>query len=148
MVQNVNKLATQAQQQIDEVDQMLRVLRGWLDRADRLVHQAGDLIEGPIFTGARILNGLGTLVTSCGSQGMVKPRAGIRQRPLTKMKMNENAESNERRRKQLRLASTSGGRVLLHLLALAPTTGGGGTWRGVAREPRVSKRLEDPNDDY
>jgi len=62
MVQNVNKLTKQAQQQIDEVDQSLRVLRGWLDRADRLVHQAGDLIEGPIFTGARILDGLGTLL--------------------------------------------------------------------------------------
>ena len=62
MVQNVNKVTMQAQQQIDEVDQMLRVLRGWLDRADRLVHQAGDLIEGPIFAGARILNGLGTLL--------------------------------------------------------------------------------------
>src|ERR1700687_300064 len=62
MVQNVNKLTTQAQQQIDGVDQSLRVLRGWLDRADELVHQAGDLIEGPIFTGARILDGLGTLL--------------------------------------------------------------------------------------
>ena len=62
MVQDVNKLTTQAQQQIDEVDQSLQVLRGWLGRADRLVHQAGDLIEGPIFTGARILNGLGTLL--------------------------------------------------------------------------------------
>lgn len=62
MVQNVNKLTTRAQQQIDEVDQMLQVLRVWLGRADRLVHQAGDLIEGPIFTGARILNGLGTLL--------------------------------------------------------------------------------------
>ena len=61
-LQNVNKLTTQAQQQIDEVDQSLRVLRGWLDRADRLVHQAGDLIEGSIFTGARILDGLGTLL--------------------------------------------------------------------------------------
>ena len=40
MVQNVNKLTTRAQQQIDEVDQMLQVLRVWLGRADRLVHQA------------------------------------------------------------------------------------------------------------
>jgi uncharacterized protein YoxC len=62
MVRNVNKLTTQAQQQIDEVDQSLRILRGWLDRADRLVHQAGDLIEGPIFAGARILSGFGTLL--------------------------------------------------------------------------------------
>ena len=62
MVQNVNKLTAQAQQQIDEVDQSLRVLRGWLDRADRLVHQAGDLIEGPIFTSTRILDGLGKLL--------------------------------------------------------------------------------------
>jgi len=62
MVQNVNKLTTQAQQQIDDVDQSLGVLRGWFDRADRLVHQAGDLIEGPIFTSTRILNGLGTLL--------------------------------------------------------------------------------------
>ena len=62
MVQNVNQLTTQAQQQVAEVDQMLQVLRGWVSRVDRLVHQAGDLIEGPIFTGARILNGLGTLL--------------------------------------------------------------------------------------
>lgn len=62
MVQNVNKLTTQAQQQINEADQSLRVLRGWLDRADRLVHQAGDLIEGSIFTSTRILNGLGNLL--------------------------------------------------------------------------------------
>ena len=62
MMQNVNKLATEAQRQMDEVDQLLRILRGWSERADRLVHQAGDLIEGPIFTGARILNGLGTLL--------------------------------------------------------------------------------------
>jgi uncharacterized protein YoxC len=62
MVQNIIKLTMQAQQQIDGVDQSLRVLRGWLDRADRLVHQAGDLIDGPIFTGTRILNGLGKLL--------------------------------------------------------------------------------------
>jgi uncharacterized protein YoxC len=61
MVQNVNQLTTQAQQQIDEVDQSLRILRGWLARADRLAQQAGDLIEGPIFTGTRILTGLGKL---------------------------------------------------------------------------------------
>jgi hypothetical protein len=61
MVRNVNKLTTQAQQQMDELDQALRVLRSWLDRADRMVHQAGDLIEGPIFTGTRILTGLGKL---------------------------------------------------------------------------------------
>ena len=62
MVQNVNQLTTQAQQQMDETEQMLQVVRGWLDRADRFVHQAGDLIEGPVLTGARILNGLGTLL--------------------------------------------------------------------------------------
>ena len=61
MVQNVNQLAAHAQQQIDEMEQSLRILRSWLDRADRLVHQAGDLIEGPIFAGTRILNGFGTL---------------------------------------------------------------------------------------
>jgi len=60
MVQNVNQLTTRTHQQIDEVEQSLCIVRGWLDRADRLVHQAGDLIEGPLFTGARILNGLGT----------------------------------------------------------------------------------------
>ncbi|HTS16592.1 MAG TPA: DUF948 domain-containing protein [Verrucomicrobiae bacterium] len=62
MVQNVNKLTTRVQQQIDEVDQMLQILCGWVGRADRLVHQAGDLIEDPIFTGARILDGLGALL--------------------------------------------------------------------------------------
>ncbi len=62
MVQNVNKLTTQAQRQMDEVDQLLRLFRGWSERANRLVHQAGDLIEGPIFTGARILTGLGKLL--------------------------------------------------------------------------------------
>jgi uncharacterized protein YoxC len=73
MVQNVNKLATQAQQQIDEVDQSIRVLRGWLERADRLVHQVDDLIEGPIFTGARILNGIGTLLQAWLTKGAETP---------------------------------------------------------------------------
>ena len=62
MVQNVNKLTGQAQQQMDEVDQLLRIFRGWAVRANRLVHQAGDLVEGPILTSARILNGLGRLL--------------------------------------------------------------------------------------
>ncbi|HUJ11214.1 MAG TPA: DUF948 domain-containing protein [Verrucomicrobiae bacterium] len=61
MVQNVNKLTTQAQQQNDKVNQSLRVFRGWLDRVDRLVHQATDLIEGLIFASTRIMKGLGKL---------------------------------------------------------------------------------------
>ena len=61
-VQNINQLTTQAQQQIQAMDESLRIFRGWLDRTDRLVHQAGDFIEGPIFTSARILKGLGSLL--------------------------------------------------------------------------------------
>jgi hypothetical protein len=62
MVQNVNKLTTQAQAQIDDVDRSLRLIRGWVDRADRLSYPAGDLIVGPLFTGARTLNGLAYLL--------------------------------------------------------------------------------------
>ena len=62
LMQNANQLTSQAQRQLNETEQVLRVVRGWSERADRLVHQAGDLIEGPLFTGARILKGLGTLV--------------------------------------------------------------------------------------
>lgn len=62
LTQNVNKITDQAQQQMDQLDQLLRLFRSWADRANRLVYQAGDFIEGPIFTGTRILNGLGKLL--------------------------------------------------------------------------------------
>jgi len=56
MVQHINQLTTQAQQPIDELNQSFRLVHNWLERVDRLVHQAGDLVEGPIFTTTRILN--------------------------------------------------------------------------------------------
>jgi hypothetical protein len=61
LMQNANQLTSQAQRQLNETEQVLRVVRGWSERADRLVHQAGDIIEGPLLTGARILTGIGKL---------------------------------------------------------------------------------------
>jgi len=62
LIQNANQLTTQAQRQLNEVEQVLQVARGWSERADRLVHQAGDIVEGPIITSTRILSVLGSLL--------------------------------------------------------------------------------------
>ncbi len=77
LMQNANQLTSQAQRQLNETEQVLRLIRGWSERADRLVHQAGDLIEGPLFTGARILTGIGKLLHAWLQQNGAKSQESV-----------------------------------------------------------------------
>jgi len=66
MVQNVDNLAGRAHVQLDEVEKMVRTVRGWSERANRIVEEVGDVVEAPIFTVTRIIGivhkGLSTLL--------------------------------------------------------------------------------------
>lgn len=55
MVQNVDKLTSRAHQQLDEVDKIVRIVRAWSERANRIVEEVGDVVEAPIFTVTRII---------------------------------------------------------------------------------------------
>jgi uncharacterized protein YoxC len=53
---NVNNLTSRAHRQLDEVDKVVRSAREWSERAGRIVAQVGDVVEAPIFTGARVVS--------------------------------------------------------------------------------------------
>ena len=63
-VQNVNALATRANQQMDDVHQVVRTVRQWTERADRLVSEVGTAIEPPVFSLVRNVNLVRVGVTS------------------------------------------------------------------------------------
>ena len=64
-VQNVNNLAMRVQQQMDEVDKMVRMARAWGERANRVAEEVGEAVESPIFILNRMVSivrkGLGSL---------------------------------------------------------------------------------------
>src|SRR6266403_335161 len=66
MVQNVNDLASRAHRELDEVHNVIRIVRAWSERADRIVEEVGDVVEAPIFMVTRIIGivhqGLSTLL--------------------------------------------------------------------------------------
>jgi len=72
MVQNVNGLTTRAQLQMEEVDKLLRLVRGWSERTDRVVNDVGDLVEGPLLTATRLVKlvhlGLGRFLESLAAK--------------------------------------------------------------------------------
>jgi len=53
LLQNVNSLVTRANQQMDDVSKVTGIVRGWSERANRLVDEIGAAVEPPIFTAAR-----------------------------------------------------------------------------------------------
>lgn len=55
LVRGANTLVTRANGQLDDVENVVRAVRRWGDRADRLVNRAGAAIEGPVFSLARNL---------------------------------------------------------------------------------------------
>jgi len=55
MVQNVNLLSSRANQQLDEVGKVVRVVRGWSERADHAVEEVTALVETPVVKIARSL---------------------------------------------------------------------------------------------
>jgi len=55
-VQNLNALATRANRQMDDVNQVFRTVRQWTERADRVVGEVGSAIEPPVFSLVRNVN--------------------------------------------------------------------------------------------
>ena len=53
MLHNVNELSTRANRQFDDVAQVIQTVRGWTERADRVVAEIGSVVEPPILTVAR-----------------------------------------------------------------------------------------------
>lgn len=64
MVRNVTDLSKRANQQLDEVDHMVRTARGWTERADRLVNEVGSAVEPPVHSAVRNMNLFRTGVTT------------------------------------------------------------------------------------
>ena len=53
LLHNVNELSTRAHQQCDDVERVIQTVRGWTERADRVVEEVGSVLEPPILTAAR-----------------------------------------------------------------------------------------------
>ena len=64
LMQNVNVLVTRANRQMDDVEQVVRTVRQWAERTDRLVDALGATLEPPVVAMVRNLNLLRTGVTT------------------------------------------------------------------------------------
>jgi uncharacterized protein YoxC len=53
LLHNVNELSTRVHRQCDEVEDVIQTVRGWTERADRVVEEVGSVLEPPILTAAR-----------------------------------------------------------------------------------------------
>ena len=53
LLHSVNELSTRANQQCDEVERVIQTVRGWTERADRVVEEVSSVLEPPILTTAR-----------------------------------------------------------------------------------------------
>lgn len=53
MLRSVNKLSERANQQCDDIEQVIHTVRSWTDRANHVVEVVGMVLEPPIFTAAR-----------------------------------------------------------------------------------------------
>ncbi len=52
LLHNVDELSTRAHQQCDDVERVIQTVRGWTERADRVVEEVGSVLEPPILTAA------------------------------------------------------------------------------------------------
>lgn len=53
VLHNVDDLSTRAHQQWDDVERVVQTVRGWTERADRVVEEVGTILEPPILTAVR-----------------------------------------------------------------------------------------------
>jgi uncharacterized protein YoxC len=53
LLRSVNELSTRANQQCDDVERVIRTVRGWTDRVEHVVEEVGSVLEPPILTVAR-----------------------------------------------------------------------------------------------
>jgi uncharacterized protein YoxC len=53
MVQNISRLSTRANQQLDELDKMVGIARKWSEQADYFVEEVGSAVEFPVLKALR-----------------------------------------------------------------------------------------------
>ena len=53
VLRSVNELSTRANQQCDDVEQVIHTVRGWTERADHVVQEVGSAVEPPVLAAAR-----------------------------------------------------------------------------------------------
>jgi len=53
LLHNVNELSMRVSRQCDDVECVIQTVRGWTERADRVVEEVGTVLEPPILTAAR-----------------------------------------------------------------------------------------------
>jgi uncharacterized protein YoxC len=56
LLHNVNELSARVHRQCDEVEHVIQTVRGWTERADRVVEEVGTVLEPPILTAVRNAN--------------------------------------------------------------------------------------------
>jgi hypothetical protein len=61
MVQNINRLSTHANQQLDELDKIVGVARKWSEQADYFVEEVGSAVELPVLKILRTVKMLGKM---------------------------------------------------------------------------------------
>jgi len=59
-LRNVNDFSRRANQQLDDVNKVIRIAEKWMERADRLVNEVGSSIEPPVYSAIRNVNLLRT----------------------------------------------------------------------------------------
>ena len=64
LMQNLNALASRANRQMEDVEQVVRTVRQWSERTDRFVNVLGAALEPPVVATLRNLNFLRTGVTT------------------------------------------------------------------------------------
>jgi len=55
MIQNISRLSTHANQQLDELDKIVGIARRWLEQADYLVEEVGSAVELPVLKALRTI---------------------------------------------------------------------------------------------
>ena len=53
VLRSVNELSTRANQQCDDVEQVIHTVRGWTERVDHVVEEVGSVLEPRILTAVR-----------------------------------------------------------------------------------------------
>jgi uncharacterized protein YoxC len=56
LIRDVTDISKRVSQQLDEVEMVVRTVRQWTERVDRLVDEVGSAIEPPVFSAVRNLN--------------------------------------------------------------------------------------------
>jgi len=56
LISNATEVSRRVSEQLDQVETVVRTVRQWADRADRIVESVGSAIEPPIFTPVRNVN--------------------------------------------------------------------------------------------